>query len=211
MYRKPTLCGSWNRSTHSRSILGLPQKNFLASQKKQWVDWPRRFAQHAQENGGDWDAYWRKVGLRDNEVGDEVGKLLRAAVGGTPARLLNLADDAAVVFDQAIKLADLPEGEFRLAWRALLKKTADQNLIVDLAGGEVEPILDALVRAEARRALFRAGAVVGRDGPQKLKDFEDPFGPFEYRELEEGFEVISELKVGGEPLKLVFGQSGNGA
>jgi hypothetical protein len=160
-------------------MTGLPipeiLKNFLAAQKKQWVDWPRKFARHARNHDGDWDSYWVTVGMRA-DYRAEVGNLLRDASNGNPDRLLSLANDAADVLQRARSLADLPPEEFRPAWRSLLNNSAEENLIVKLAGGEVEPILDALFLVEERRALFRAGVVVARNGPAMLKDLQSPCG-----------------------------------
>lgn len=185
-------------------------KNFLAVQKKQWVHWPREFARHVRKHDGDWDSYWVKVGMRA-DYRAEVGNLLRDASNGDPDRLLVLADEAERVFEQGISLADMPPDEFRRAWLSLFKKTADQNLIVELAGGEVELILDGLILANGRRSLFQAGVVVSRKGPEMLNDTEDSFGPFEYRKLKDGFELTANLGLRGRALTMFFGQPDNDA
>ena len=183
-------------------------KNLLAAQKKQWVDWPRKFARHARDHDLDWDSYWVMVGMHA-PYRTEVGNLLRDASDGNPERLLGLANDAANVLEQARSLAHLPPAEFRPAWSALLKRSANENLIVELAGGEVEPMIESLLLAEDRRALFRAGIAVARGGPEMLNDPQALGGQFEYRKLTGGFELISTGSSQGKSLKLVFGQPGD--
>jgi hypothetical protein len=180
-------------------------RNFFAAQKRDWVDWSVRFAEHARRHEGDWNAWWRHIGLRDSTAGGTgIGELLRNAADGQPARLLSLAREAATVCEEGMKLVDLPEGEFRPAWRALWLKSADENPILENAGGEVEPILDMILLADARRALLRAGVVVSGKGEQALKNFQSASGPFEYHRIEGGFGLSSSRRFEGRRVKLVF-------
>jgi hypothetical protein len=180
--------------------------NFLAVQRVQWVDWPKIFAQHARDHDGNWDAYWEKIGLR-SAWRTEVGTLLHNVAKGTPDELTSLADQAEDVFKEAARWADLPTEEFRRAWRAVLKKSEEGNLIVKLAGGEVEPIRDAILVAEARRDLLRAGIVVGRNGPQMLESVKVSCGPLKYQKSQKGFELVTTRQFGGGSLKLGFGST----
>jgi hypothetical protein len=51
-------------------------------------------------------------------------------------------------------------------------------------------------RTKARWAMFQAAIAVVQGGPEKLKDHPDPYGDgaFEYRRLENGFELESKIK-----------------
>jgi hypothetical protein len=68
-----------------------------------------------------------------------------------------------------------------------------------LATGELETmgfLRKVYDQARARRAMFQAAvAIVHRGGPARPKEFEDPFGagPFKYRALPKGFELLSKL------------------
>ena len=55
---------------------------------------------------------------------------------------------------------------------------------------------------------LKAAIAVARGGPDKVKDFRDPFGdgPFEYKALPQGFELRSKLQFRGEPVVLQVGQ-----
>jgi hypothetical protein len=182
-------------------------KNFLAVQHAQWVDWPKKIARCARRHGGNWGAYWQEIALR-SAWRTEVGDLLRKTVNGNPEELTNLANQAEATFEEAKRLAELPPEEFFRAWGAILKKTADRNLIVSLAGGELEPIYRALLVAEARRELFRSGVLVIRKGPRVLESIDVSCGPLTYRKLENGFELSATRKHGDRDLKLVFGRAG---
>jgi hypothetical protein len=62
--------------------------------------------------------------------------------------------------------------------------------------------------ARTRLALFKAAIAVAQGGPDKVKDFPDPFGkgPFEYRALPQGFELRSQLRdPQGQPVTLTVG------
>jgi hypothetical protein len=62
-------------------------------------------------------------------------------------------------------------------------------------------------QAETLLLMLRAAAAIVQDGPDKLKDFKDPYGsgPFEYRVLQGGFELKSELVVRGKAVTLTVG------
>jgi hypothetical protein len=62
-------------------------------------------------------------------------------------------------------------------------------------------------RNETQKALFRAALTVVQGGPDKLKDIKDPFGdgPFQYRALDQGFELKSRLLFKGQPVLLTVG------
>jgi hypothetical protein len=56
--------------------------------------------------------------------------------------------------------------------------------------------------------MLLAAIAVIEAGPEKLESIKDPFGdgPFEYRKLDEGFELSSKLQAEGKPVSLVIGQ-----
>ena len=178
-------------------------KNLIAVQQSLWVGWPKRFAESARTHEGNWDVYWETVALR-SPWRTEVGDLLRKAASGIPDHLTKLADEADEAFREATRLADLPPDEFRRQWRTVLKKTADRNLILSLAGGELEPIQTVLLVAATRRDLFRTGVAVGRSGPQILEGVHLPCGPLQFRKLDHGFELETTRKIGNKTQKLTF-------
>jgi hypothetical protein len=62
-------------------------------------------------------------------------------------------------------------------------------------------------KTETSMLMLRAAAAIVQEGPDKLKDFKDPYrsGPFGYRALQGGFELKSALVVEGKPVTLTVG------
>jgi hypothetical protein len=112
------------------------------------------------------------------------------------------------VYDELEKVLALSDNEFDAKYPEFQKKAEAANALA----GVLLPALDK-VRAKERRnrarlAMLLAAIAVVEGGPEKLKSIRDPFGdgPFEYRKLEQGFELTSKLRFEGEPVKLVVGQ-----
>ncbi|MEX0718855.1 MAG: hypothetical protein WD066_19840 [Planctomycetaceae bacterium] len=116
-----------------------------------------------------------------------------------------MAEEAAAAYEQGIKLLDLSDEELRQGWRELMQKH-DQNVLVENIGGEVGPILGILRVIETRRALFRAGILVSRGGQDELKGLEDFAWSSRASAVEGGFELTSKRDLGGDSVKLVFGE-----
>jgi len=58
-------------------------------------------------------------------------------------------------------------------------------------------------------ALFKVALAVVQGGPEKLNGIQDPFGdgPFEYRPLDNGFELKSKLVIKDHPVTLTVGRA----
>ena len=65
--------------------------------------------------------------------------------------------------------------------------------------GTLLPAIDVIrakqERGQARMAMLLAAIAFVEGGPEKLKEIKDPFGdgPFEYKALDQGFELKSKL------------------
>ena len=59
---------------------------------------------------------------------------------------------------------------------------------------------------EVRLAMLLASIAVVESGPEKLKEIKSPFGPYEYRALDKGFELKSKLLYEGQPVTLTVGK-----
>jgi len=73
---------------------------------------------------------------------------------------------------------------------------------------EPDGIIAGVRRHETQMALFKAALTVVKGGPDKVKDIKDPFGngPFEFRALDNGFELRSKLPFKGRPVMLTVGR-----
>ena len=112
-------------------------------------------------------------------------------------------------YERLIDAAGLPLPEFAERVSADTKKLAETRNPFAVAWA-----LPAIARAryistksETLLLMLRAAAAVVLEGSEKIKDFKDPYGsgPFQYRALQSGFELKSELLVEGKPITLTVG------
>jgi hypothetical protein len=142
----------------------------------------------------------------NNFLGTEGPEALRKVQSVDQA--IKLTEDVIPVYDELEKLVALPHAEFD----ARYPDFKQQNLKPDTAAAFLIPQIDSLLakerRSQARVSMLLAAIAVAEGGPDRLKDIDDPFGdgPFEYRKLDNGFELISQLKYEGQPVALTVGQ-----
>jgi hypothetical protein len=121
---------------------------------------------------------------------------------------IRLTERLLPVYDDLARFVVLPNDQFDAQYPAFKKKTKDENPIA----GTLLPAIDLIrakeQRGEARLAMLLASFAVVESGPEKLKEIKDPFGdgPFEYKALDQGFELKSKLLFEGQPVTLVVGQ-----
>jgi hypothetical protein len=113
-------------------------------------------------------------------------------------------------YARLIDAAGLPPSEFEVRASAEAKKLAEARNPFS-AFTQLPAVLASAryvsARAETRLLMLRAAVAVVQVGPEKLKDFKDPYGsgPFEYRILESGFELKSQFLYEGKPVTLTVG------
>ena len=121
---------------------------------------------------------------------------------------IKLTEGVIPVYDELKTLVALPHAEFD----ARYPKFKQQNIKPDTLAAFLIPTIDDLLakerRSQARMAMLLAAIAVAEGGPDQLKDIDDPFGdgPFEYRKLDAGFELKSQLKYEGQPVSLTVGR-----
>lgn len=121
-------------------------------------------------------------------------------------------EDFLPYYDELARLAALPRKEFEERYPEFTAKAKAANPLAD----QVLPMNRVMVATEqrtvARLALFRAALAVVQGGPDRLRDIRDPFGdgPFEYRELDGGFELRSKLRHQDKPVSLTVGRPAKG-
>ncbi|HEY3394596.1 MAG TPA: hypothetical protein VGK58_17930 [Lacipirellulaceae bacterium] len=121
---------------------------------------------------------------------------------------IKLTEGVIPVYDELKKLVVLPPAEFD----ARYPKFKQQNMKPDTLAAFLIPKIDELLakerRSQARIAMLLAAIAVAEGGPDQLKNIDDPFGdgPFEYRKLDAGFELKSQLKYEGQPVTLTVGR-----
>ena len=112
------------------------------------------------------------------------------------------------VYDEMARLVELPKPEFDAKYPAFKQKTKDANPLAGTVLPAIDKILAQEQRHEARMAMLLAAIAAAESGPDKLREIKDPFGdgPFEYRALDQGFELKSKLLFEEKPVTLVVGQ-----
>jgi hypothetical protein len=121
---------------------------------------------------------------------------------------IKLTEGVIPVYDELKKLVALPHAEFDTRY----PKFRQQNIKPDTVEAFLIPKIDDLLakehRSQARVAMLLASIAVAEGGPDQLKEIDDPFGdgPFEYRKLDKGFELKSQLKYEGQQVTLTIGK-----
>jgi hypothetical protein len=129
------------------------------------------------------------------------------AAGGTPDSVAKAVEETAPFYDQLAEALALPYNQVRPRLDEINKK-AQANPIAKAILPNYDKVVDAEARAQCRMAMLKAAIAVQKGGPDKVKDFPDPYGdgPFEYKALPQGFELKSKLQFRGEPVVLQVGQ-----
>jgi hypothetical protein len=112
------------------------------------------------------------------------------------------------VYDDLARLVALSNDQFDAQYPAFKQKTKDENPLAGTLLPAIDQIRAKEQRSQARLAMLLAAIAFVEGGEAKLKAIKDPFGdgPFEYRALDEGFELASKLKYEDKPVTLVVGQ-----
>jgi hypothetical protein len=147
---------------------------------------------------------WREV-LKGAFGGPEAEDAVRQV--GTYERAVQQLEAILPLADQVANLVALPRDQFAAQFPEFKKKAKADNLLVGYILTAADQVLATGERNQARVALLKAAGAVLQGGPDRLKDFKDPFGdgPFEYRALDKGFELKSKLIFKGQPVTLTVG------
>jgi hypothetical protein len=119
-------------------------------------------------------------------------------------------DEFEKLIDQAAAIAALPHDQIGPAADEFEKKLQGKGRLLPLlVPNPAKFALSANIMI-VRRELFRAALIVSVDGPTQIKNLKDPFGagPFEYRHLQNGFQLQSQLRLGsGRPVTITVGDA----
>lgn len=103
------------------------------------------------------------------------------------------------------EMGSLPLPEFDRQAKAIEKKLQEVcPLAAHSLFGRLQWMRYLDADSEARMAMLKAAIAIALDGPDRAKDFKDPFGngPFEYRPIGKGFELKSRLVYQDKPVTL---------
>jgi hypothetical protein len=121
---------------------------------------------------------------------------------------LVLMDKLLPVYDDLARLVALPNDQFDAEYPAIKQKTKDENPLAGTLLPAIDQIRAKEQRSQVRLAMLLAAIAFVEGGDAKLQQIKDPFGdgPFEYKALDQGFELRSKLTYEDKPVTLVVGQ-----
>ncbi|MBI3468728.1 MAG: hypothetical protein HY000_37470 [Planctomycetes bacterium] len=174
----------------------VTEKKFMA----EWLLNKLREAERAKP--GAWREIWQQAVLSSPDV-PEVAKS-----ADTFEKATKLLEDLLPVYDELVMHAALPKEQFDAQYPVFKEKTRAALPLAGFVLPAVDKYLATEHRNQARLAMLLAAIAVAQDGPEKLKEIKDPFGdgPFEFRPLDQGFELKSKLLFEGKPVTLTVGQ-----
>jgi hypothetical protein len=125
-----------------------------------------------------------------------LAEAILAHTEGHPTRLVGLVYKTGPAFDELAEICARPFDQIEPALAAFRAAHAATNPLALAVLEESERMRSAWQKAVANRALFRAALAVAAGGARELASVKDPFGngPFRYRPLEGGFELMSQYQ-----------------
>lgn len=183
----------------------VPMSQTILTERDFIAVWLIRHLREAElEKKGAWKTIWMQV-LSDNDIPDSVRQI------ATLDEAQKLVEDLLPVYDKLRTIVALPKAEFDAQYTEFKQTVTAGNPLARALLPAVDKFLGQEQRNQTRMAMLLAAIAVVQDGPDTLKDINDPFGsgPFEYRALEKGFELKSALIVEGKPVTLTVGHAPN--
>jgi hypothetical protein len=168
-------------------------------EKKYFAAWiAKKLREEESRQAGAGLKIWKNF-LQGADVPDELRQItVEEAIAKTEALL--------PVYDELARFVALPREQFDAQYPAFKEKTKAANPVAGLIVPAVDQLLAKERRNQARMAMLLAATAVAESGPDKLTEIKDPFGPFQYRALDKGFELKSQLVFEGQPVTLTAGQ-----
>jgi hypothetical protein len=175
-------------------------RDCIQAEKTFFVEWMiRKFQEEEDREAGASVKLWHQM------IGPNAPKELKAV--GSYREMVTLTSELPPVYDELLVLTELPKSQFEKKYPEFKKRVSADNELVRFYLPDVESLQAKEQRNTARIAMLLAGIAVAESGPERLKDLKDPFGdrPFEYRAVDNGFELESKLEYEGKPVTLTLG------
>jgi hypothetical protein len=174
----------------------------------QWLI--RELKQAEQRQSGGWQAVWNEVlQVSANESKNLQRDDFRSIK--TFEQAVKALEEILPLYDELAKIAALPWKEFDAQYQKFAAKSKAASPLAGVLLPAMGNYVASHQRYQARVALFKAAVAVVQDGPDKLQRMPDPFGdgPFEYRAVDNGFELKSKLVFREHAVTLTVGRPGN--
>ena len=184
-------------------------QQMVLEEKQTGLEWTIREMRAAEQHkAGSWQVVWKDL-VDPPWLESQNRDLALIQSVKTFDQAIKRLEDLEPFYDGLARVIALPWKEFDSRYPVLVKKAKARDPWgfdrLDEPGG----IIARVRRYEAQMALFKAALAVVKGGPDQLEAIKDPFGdgPFEYRNLEKGFELKSKLLFKGQPVALMVGRS----
>ena len=153
-----------------------------------------------QEKAGSWRAGWQAM------LGEEGPKDLKEIE--SLDKVTRFVEDLMPIYDPLAKFVALPQKEFEAQYPPFKEKVQKENPLAALLLPAIDKVRNKENQQRARMEMLLAAITIAHDGPDAAKKTKDPFGdgPFDYKPLEGGFELKSQLLFDGKPVALTVGK-----
>jgi hypothetical protein len=187
---------------------GPTLQQMILEEKRTGLVWTIQELRKAeQRKEGSWQGVWRDL-VDPPWLESQNRDLASLQSVKTYEQAVKRLEDLLPFYDELARVIALPWKEFDAQYPELVKKAKARDLWGFDRLNEPDGIITGVRRHETQMALFKAALTVVKGGPDKVKDIEDPFGngPFEFRALDNGFELKSMLLFKGQPVMLTAGK-----
>jgi hypothetical protein len=184
----------------------LPQ--MILEEKRTGLLWTIQELRKAeQQKEGSWQGVWKSL-VDPPWLESQNRDLVLIQSVKTYEQAIKRLEDLLPFYDELARVIALPWREFDAQYPELVKNARARDLWGFDRLNEPDGIIASIRRHETQLALFQAALTVVKGGPDQLKATRDPFGdgPFEFRTLDQGFELKSKLRFKGQPVMLTVGK-----
>jgi hypothetical protein len=194
------------KSAYEAPPAGAAFPRTFLTEKKYLIEWLIKELREAeQRKNGAWRDVWKSV------LAGEEGRHAVEHVD-TFERAIKLTEDLLPVYDRMAEVVALPREEFDRRYPGFIQEARAANPLAGILLPAIDKVLATEHRSKAKMAMLKAAMAVVQGGQEELKDIKDPFGdgPFEYRALDEGFELKTKLIYNDQPVTLTVGRGKKG-
>jgi hypothetical protein len=156
--------------------------------------------EEARRPGG-WKAFWTALfeGTEEEQHPPEAE---------SAAAAIQMVEELLPLYDELARYLAMPQARFDAEYPAFKKETKAEHKLASLLLPAIDKVREKEVRTQVRRSMLLTAIAVAAAGQEKASQSKDPITgkPFEYRRLENGFELKSQVQIEGQPVTLVAGE-----
>ncbi len=179
-----------------------PFTQTLATEKRFMAEWIiAKLREEEARQPGAWKEFWKSlfVGTQEEQNPPQAE---------SAAAAIQMVEGVLPLYDELARFLAMPQEQFDAQYPAFKQKTKAEHKLASLLLPAIDKVREKEVRSRIRSAMLLAAIAIVEGGPGKLNQSPDPINqkPFEYRKLDDGFELKSEVHVEGQPVTLTIGQ-----